>query len=157
MKTVIVGPKPRAGRWLTHKEYDFIFRRTPRLCVDAVIVKDFKVLLVKRRISPFRNFWTLPGGIIRYREAVDHALKRVLSRELNLTCEDMSLLGYCDTHRDGPWLQSISLVFFVQASGALRGSDEGHEFKYTANFNDRRIQPYQAEFLRRHVSPILRY
>ncbi len=47
---------------LTKKEFEYIYHKVPRLCIDLIIVKEKKILLTKRSIEPFINFWHFPGG-----------------------------------------------------------------------------------------------
>ncbi|MBI2902155.1 MAG: NUDIX hydrolase [Candidatus Methylomirabilis oxyfera] len=54
----------------------------PILAVGAVVVKDGKVLLVKRGREPGRGLWTLPGGAVRQGEG----LKAAVTRELREEC-----------------------------------------------------------------------
>ncbi len=145
---------PAEKRRLTDDEYQFIFSRVPRLCVEILLVQDGGLLLVQRDIEPFKGFWTLPGGMVRYKETIDEALARIIFDELGVTCTEKKLLGYIDCHDDGPWLQSISLAFLVKFDGQLRGSDQGHNFKFFLDLPEK-TQPYHAEFLKENWSTIV--
>ena len=50
------------------------------IAVDVVLftIQDgtLKVLLVKRRHTPYRNTWSLPGGVVGVEESVDAAALR---------------------------------------------------------------------------------
>jgi mutator protein MutT len=54
----------------------------PILAVGAVVMRDGKVLLVKRSREPGKGLWTLPGGAVHPGEA----LKAALGRELREEC-----------------------------------------------------------------------
>ena len=53
--------------------------------VDIVIFTikndDLQVLLVKRKMEPFKDQWAIPGGFVRKEEAIEHAARRELEEE----------------------------------------------------------------------------
>jgi len=51
------------------------------LSVNAIIVKDNKVLLVKRRD---RDMWRIPGGEVSLGETIDEAMVRLIRSKLGL-------------------------------------------------------------------------
>ena len=75
--------------------------KSPKLTVDAIITKNDKILLIKRRRKPFKDFWALPGGFVNYGEKVEDAVIREVLEETNLECKIEKLLGvYSDPNRD---------------------------------------------------------
>ena len=54
---------------------------SPRVAVGAVVLKDGKVLLVKRRDPPNAGQWAIPGGSIRLGESLQQAAERELYEE----------------------------------------------------------------------------
>lgn len=46
----------------------------PSVTVDIIIFtvdsKDLKVLLIKRKIAPFKGMWAIPGGFVRHGETL---------------------------------------------------------------------------------------
>ncbi|MEX2017034.1 MAG: NUDIX domain-containing protein, partial [Candidatus Pacearchaeota archaeon] len=55
---------------LNDKQWNTIYSKVPRLCIDLIIIKDKKVLLTKRSISPFKGLWHFPGGGVQHRETI---------------------------------------------------------------------------------------
>jgi len=57
----------------------------PSVTVDIVIFtiqnKDLKILLVKRKIEPFKGKWAIPGGFVKMNESLEEAAKRELEEE----------------------------------------------------------------------------
>ena len=53
--------------------------------VDIVIFTikndDLQVLLVKRKLAPFKDQWAIPGGFVRKEESLDNAARRELEEE----------------------------------------------------------------------------
>jgi 8-oxo-dGTP diphosphatase len=109
--------------------------QNPALAVDAVIIKDGKIVLIKRKEEPFQGQYALPGGFVEYGETVEAALRREVLEETGLIVEVNSLVGiYSDPHRD-PRGHVVSAAFSaVIVSGALAsGSDaaEAHFWEIT--------------------------
>jgi len=59
--------------------------------VSAVIIKDNKVLLIKR-LKPNLEYFTFPGGGIEENESIELALKREVKEELSLNVKKFTLL-----------------------------------------------------------------
>ena len=58
----------------------------PAVTVDCVVFgyagsSALKVLLIQRKLSPFKGIWALPGGFVRMEESVDEAARRELREE----------------------------------------------------------------------------
>jgi ADP-ribose pyrophosphatase YjhB (NUDIX family) len=78
------------------------FPAAPLVGVGAVIVKDGRVLLVKRGTEPARGRWSIPGGLIELGEALTEALRREVLEETGLQVEPIELIELLDRiHRDG--------------------------------------------------------
>lgn len=61
--------------------------------VAAVIEKDGKILLARRK-TPFRgNFWEFPGGKLEINETLEECLKREICEELAIEIEVGSFLS----------------------------------------------------------------
>src|SRR5258708_1307377 len=82
--------------YLNDEDYQFIFSRVPRLCLDFVIVRDNNVLLAKRDIDPAKGYWSLPGGMVRYKESVHDAAERIIKGELGLEILEKKLMGFIE-------------------------------------------------------------
>ena len=87
--------------WLTDKDFNFIYSRAPRICVDLIIKnKQGNVLLTFRKIRPYKNKWHLPGGTVLFRESIDGAIQRIALSELNSSVKVHKLLGYMEFLRE---------------------------------------------------------
>jgi ADP-ribose pyrophosphatase YjhB (NUDIX family) len=101
--------------YLSDEDYNFIYSRSPRVCVDLLIKNsNGEVFLTKREIEPYKDHWHLPGGRIRFRETIPQALERIAKSELGYNIEGpVVLLGVCeflDESQNGNDRHSISLV-----------------------------------------------
>jgi colanic acid biosynthesis protein WcaH len=56
--------------------YDKIVKCMPIPSVEAIIVKDNKLLFLRRKNSPARGQWWFPGEKIRKGESIEEALPR---------------------------------------------------------------------------------
>ncbi len=87
------------------------------LTVDCVVFGfddgALKVLLIRRGIEPFKDFWALPGGFVRPDETLDSAARRELREEAGLSgIYQEQLFTFGDIDRD-PRERVISVAYFA--------------------------------------------
>ena len=70
------------------------YPQRPYLAVSAAIVRDGKVLLVRRARNPALNLYTLPGGGVETGETLTEAITREVREETALTIEPVALAGH---------------------------------------------------------------
>ena len=74
----------------------------PVLAVSAAIVRDGKVLIVRRARPPAHGLYTLPGGGVEVGETLVEAVAREVREETALVVEPVALAGYREAIvRDG--------------------------------------------------------
>ncbi len=97
---------------------------TPLLTVDALIIYEGKLVLIKRRNPPFVNQFALPGGFVEVGETVEEAVVREAKEETGLDIELIKLFGvYSDPLRD-PRGHTVSICYLAKGRGKLKaGSD----------------------------------
>src|SRR4029079_2573424 len=66
----------------------------PFLAVSAAILRDGKVLVVRRARAPAEGVFSLPGGVVEAGETLTEAVKREIDEETALTIEPVALAGY---------------------------------------------------------------
>ena len=59
----------------------------PFLAVSAVIVRDGKILIVRRARPPAQDRYTLPGGVVEVGETLIEAITREVEEETALSIE----------------------------------------------------------------------
>jgi 8-oxo-dGTP diphosphatase len=65
----------------------------PLVGVGAVIVRDSRVLLIRRGQAPLLGEWSLPGGVLECGETLREATIREVREETGLIVETGELLG----------------------------------------------------------------
>jgi ADP-ribose pyrophosphatase YjhB (NUDIX family) len=71
-----------------------IYPERPFLAVSAAIVRDGKVLVVRRARKPALNLYTLPGGVVETGETLFEAVQREVREETQLAIEPVALAGH---------------------------------------------------------------
>jgi 8-oxo-dGTP diphosphatase len=69
------------------------YPQRPYLAVSAAIVRDGKVLVVRRARNPALNLYTLPGGVVEAGETLHQAVIREVHEETQLSIEPVTLAG----------------------------------------------------------------
>lgn len=66
----------------------------PFLAVSAAIIRDDRVLIVRRARPPAHGLYTLPGGVVEAGETLQQAIIREIAEETQLTVEPIAIAGY---------------------------------------------------------------
>ncbi|MBI4399417.1 NUDIX hydrolase [Candidatus Micrarchaeota archaeon] len=95
--------------------------------VDAIVIEQNKLLLVKRGIEPFINCWALPGGFVEDNETVEQAVVREAKEETGVDVKPIKLLGvYSSPKRDVR--KTIAVAFLCEKlGGETKGNDDASE------------------------------
>jgi 8-oxo-dGTP diphosphatase len=98
--------------------------KTPLLAVDAVILFQKGIVLIRRDNPPYQGCFALPGGFVEIGETVEDAAVRESREETGLAIDLLGLVGiYSDPCRD-PRGHVVSAAFLSRGMGELvSGSD----------------------------------
>ncbi len=97
--------------------------------IDALIVRDNAILLIKRGKEPFLDSWAIPGGHIEWDEDANHAVNKEVLEETGLTVTSTKLLNvYTNPQRDPK--QKITLAYIVDTQGEPKAGDDAKEFQW---------------------------
>src|SRR5438477_11652503 len=107
----------------------------PFIGVGAIIVKNGRVLLVKRGHEPLTGEWSIPGGILELGETVRQGVAREALEETGLTVEPLELLGVFDRvvrDLDERTLYHYVLIDFLcqRVSGELCAAGDADEARW---------------------------
>jgi len=56
----------------------------PRVGVGAIVIKDGKLLMIKRAAPPNQNLWAIPGGMLELGETIQEGAEREIFEETNI-------------------------------------------------------------------------
>lgn len=107
------------SNYLSDEDYNFIYSKAPRICVDLLIKnKEGKIFLTKRDIEPYLGHWHFPGGRIKFRETIADAVRRIAKGELGYDITDAGkVVGVCEfleEYQQANPRHSISLVHLIE-------------------------------------------
>ena len=108
---------------LPFKKYKEIVRVLPIMCIDAVIVKDGKYLLVKRKNEPLKGRYWTPGGRVLKGERLVDAVKRKVEEETGLKVKPISVVGFYEDFykKNELGLDSVHTTSIVFACSYISG------------------------------------
>jgi ADP-ribose pyrophosphatase YjhB (NUDIX family) len=95
---------------------------------SVAIVRDGKVLLIKRAYAPYQHLWTLPGGRIEPGETIEQCAIREIAEEVGLTIRNPRPVLVQPLGRDGTF--RLAVFATRDFSGQLRVSDEVADHKW---------------------------
>jgi 8-oxo-dGTP diphosphatase len=80
-------PEKGEGRW--YPEY-------PRVGVGVVVIRDGRMLMVKRAKEPNKGKWSIPGGGVELGETINEAARREVLEECSIEVEIERVLDAVD-------------------------------------------------------------
>ena len=108
---------------------------SPVVAVGAVILKNNKVLLIKRGEEPYKGFWSIPGGKVKFGERIKDALKREVKEETGLDIEIEKLiyiLKMMVKNKKGEVLFDYLILDFLTRAigGEIKASSDAAEIRW---------------------------
>ena len=109
----------------------------PYLAVSAAIIRDGKVLIVRRARPPAYGVFTLPGGGVEAGETLREAVIREVKEETSLDVEPVGLAGFREVigrDRDGNVERHFVILPFAArwVAGEVALNDELAEARWLA-------------------------
>ncbi len=93
----------------------------PAVTADIVVVTREarpRVLLIRRRKSPFAGMWALPGGFVDEHEALEAAARRELHEETGLRIARLEQIGAFGAPGRDPRGHTISVAYLGRLDAA---------------------------------------
>ena len=89
--------------------------KAPGVGCGAAILRDGRLLLVKRLRAPEAGCWNLPGGKVDFGESVEDAVRREIAEELGVEIALDGSLGHVEMIGDGQhWVSPIYAARLVK-------------------------------------------
>jgi len=142
------------------KEYP----KHPMVGVGAIIVRNGKILIVKRKSEPGKGRWSVPGGLVELGETVGQTVVREVKEECNLNVEVDRLIDVVDSltkdEEGNIKYHFVILDFFVKLKGGeLKAGDDAEEARWVPL---EEVEKYNLtktfrEFLKRNMEILKKY
>lgn len=148
--------KTAAKDFLPKAEFDLVYSKAVRLCVEIIVKTPDGVVLTKRDIEPCKGMWHYPGGTVLYGEHVEDAVHRLAAEELGVKVKIDKFIRYRDypgivaaSGGEGGW--PICLMFDVSiVGGSLNNDFQADQVACFKSVPENTI-PEHAEFLNDYV------
>ncbi len=100
------------------------------LSIDAVIIKDNQVLLIKRGVEPDKGLWGMPGGYVEWDESPEEAVAREVREETGLIVTSTKLVGVFGSPTRHP-KQVVTVVYAVAVKdGPIHVGDDAEDAQW---------------------------
>jgi len=118
---------------------DFVFFNNPKPVAIGLILNKKKdsVLLTQRKIEPYKGYWSIPGGFLKYGECPEAALERELREELSVNVKVGKLIDiyneqYCNKGVEDEKYSTLVLVFLIREIDheKIKPADDATEAKF---------------------------
>lgn len=102
----------------------FEIKQDIKVTVDAIVFgynqeHGISVLLIKRKIDPFKNEWALPGGFVLDQETLEEAIERELREEAGISINYLEQLFTFGKPGRDPRMRVVSVSYF----GLVKSAD----------------------------------
>ena len=109
----------------------------PAVTTDAIVFlgnkDELQVLLIKRKNSPFREMWALPGGFLDMDETLEICARRELEEETGLSGIKLKQLHAFSTIDRDPRGRTIGVAFWgftTKENSKVKGGDDATEARW---------------------------
>ena len=102
---------------------------TPKLTVDAVIILNGKIVLIKRKNPPYQGMFALPGGFVDIGETTEEATAREVLEETGLLIEIIKLLGVYSAPLRDPRGHTVTVCYLALGRGNPKADSDAEDIK----------------------------
>lgn len=117
----LLGKIENPHNGLPQAVFDALCSVIPFIACEVIVMNKKGELLLTWREDQWWQGWHFPGGLLRYRETVDHRIKKIAFDELGASitsCKFLFPMNYTKSSRSG----GISLVFLCKSSKPIQGT-----------------------------------
>jgi ADP-ribose pyrophosphatase len=110
----------------------------PEVAVGAIVVKDERVLMVKRNKPPGEGLWAIPGGRVEFGETLQQAAEREIMEETGVTIQAKNPVHTFEIiERDGTGRPRFHYVIVDLAAEYVKGEpspgDDASEARWVSS------------------------
>lgn len=124
----------------------------PQTTVAAIVTTKttdtIQVLLTRRRIDPFKDYWCLPGGHIDQYESAETAICREVKEETGLDFRG-EFFGYFDEIIPKHQIHAVVIVFEGEGKGQFQAQED--EVQEIAWFSLDKVWPLPLAFTHKEI------
>jgi 8-oxo-dGTP diphosphatase len=118
---------------MSRREYP----ENPVVGVGAVVMKDGKILLVKRGVDPNKGLWAIPGGSLKLGETLQEGAEREIMEETGITIrakEPVYSFDFFERDGDGRIRFHYVIVDMMAdyIGGEVQGADDALEARWVS-------------------------
>jgi colanic acid biosynthesis protein WcaH len=125
--------------------YNEIVKCLPIVSVEAVIVLDGSLLLLKRNNEPAKNEWWFPGGRMLKGESFKETLVREIREETGLEINSFQFINVYS--RIFPERHDITIAYLCKCKGKIKLNNEHSEYRLVSkDFSD--LHNYMLETIK---------
>jgi len=112
-----------------------LYPKQPIVGVGAVIIRDGKILLEKRKYDPGKGMWSIPGGLVELGEGAEQTVVREVKEETGLEVEKPEHIDVVDNvikDRNGEIKYHFVIIdYFVKLKGGtLKAASDAEELRW---------------------------
>ena len=113
------------------------YTENPRVGVGAIVIRDGKVLLVKRGVPPGKGLWAIPGGMIELGETIQQAAEREILEETGISVrakEAFYIFDFIDRDSGGNIKYHYIIIDFLAdyLGGEPKAADDVSDARWVA-------------------------
>jgi mutator protein MutT len=114
-----------------------LYPKQPLVGVGAIIIKDGKILLEKRKSEPGRGKWSIPGGLVELGESISQTVVREVAEETGLEVYALELIDVVDNvvrDENGEVKYHFVIIdYFVKLKGGnVKASSDAEELRWVS-------------------------
>ena len=102
-----------------------------------------QILTIKKKVGHFKNYLSLPGGFVNFKERIEDTLKREVNEKLSLIIEPLDILGVYSDFKGNNNEIIISIVFICLIIDHLTEEKKGERKEESLWIDLKNISKYE--------------
>ena len=118
---------------LPFKTFLKTFKFVPRVAVNLYIKDNLdQILLTKRKIPPFKDYWHIPGSFLLKKERIKDCIERVAKEELGIKLRQnrIELLGVFENLDKDERGHVIDIIYGLKINSSLKSGRKSQFVKF---------------------------